>query len=225
MSSATKSKILDAAIALFNERGYMHVRLREIAAEVGISAGNLAYHFPQKDDLMSAAYERMVEELRLMIADIRMIPSFENIDRQMRPFVLYQQKYQFFYLDLLELCRSFPGLADVVQHTADRQIESIRGVIDYAVGSSNMITEPGPGSYDRLARTCWMILSFWLAQKQLRGLNASDSDMDEEGPQASIWSMLIPYLTDKGRHNLKDIASRYNLVLEASTQTPQNSDS
>ena len=41
----TKQKIVHASIKLFNENGVANVRLQQIADEIGISVGNLAYHF------------------------------------------------------------------------------------------------------------------------------------------------------------------------------------
>lgn len=41
----TKEKILKAATRLFNEKGYGSVNLKELAQTMGISRGNLTYHF------------------------------------------------------------------------------------------------------------------------------------------------------------------------------------
>lgn len=47
----TADRILDAARELFNSKGYAATSLHEIAASIGISQGNLTYHFPSKSDL------------------------------------------------------------------------------------------------------------------------------------------------------------------------------
>ena len=41
----TRRDILNAARRLFNQRGYNGVSLQDIASAVGISKGNLTYHF------------------------------------------------------------------------------------------------------------------------------------------------------------------------------------
>ncbi|MEM7412409.1 MAG: TetR family transcriptional regulator [Myxococcota bacterium] len=48
---STPDRILEAGRRLFNDQGYAATTLTEIAAEVGISQGNLTYHFPTKQDL------------------------------------------------------------------------------------------------------------------------------------------------------------------------------
>lgn len=49
--TTTPDRILDASRRLFNDKGYAATTLTEIAADVGISQGNLTYHFPTKRDL------------------------------------------------------------------------------------------------------------------------------------------------------------------------------
>lgn len=50
----TSDRILEAARVRFNQKGYAATTLSEIAAIVGISQGNLTYHFRTKRDLVTA---------------------------------------------------------------------------------------------------------------------------------------------------------------------------
>ena len=47
----TRARILTAAAQLFEQQGYRSVSMRAIAAQLGISVGNLTYHFPHKQDI------------------------------------------------------------------------------------------------------------------------------------------------------------------------------
>ena len=58
----TRQRILDTTLALYNERGEPQVSTSLIATELGISAGNLHYHFRRKDELSAALLERFVSE-------------------------------------------------------------------------------------------------------------------------------------------------------------------
>jgi TetR/AcrR family transcriptional regulator len=58
----TRSEILDAAAALFAERGYDGVSMRDIAAASGSSQPLLHFHFGSKRDLYDAVRERMQEQ-------------------------------------------------------------------------------------------------------------------------------------------------------------------
>jgi len=50
-SPSTAERILEAGRQLFNSKGYAATSLNDIATAVGISKGNLNYHFPTKLDL------------------------------------------------------------------------------------------------------------------------------------------------------------------------------
>lgn len=58
-------RILDAAEALFMDRGYSAITLRDIADELGIKQASLYYHFPGgKEQLFVAMAERLFERHR-----------------------------------------------------------------------------------------------------------------------------------------------------------------
>jgi hypothetical protein len=61
----TRDRILETALALFNKDGFAKVTTARIAAEVGISEGNLWYHFRTKRDLVVALWEQLAESIRL----------------------------------------------------------------------------------------------------------------------------------------------------------------
>src|SRR5690606_15695429 len=54
----TAARILDAAEALFAERGYAGTTLRDVADAVGLRIPSLYNHFPSKDALYAAVLER-----------------------------------------------------------------------------------------------------------------------------------------------------------------------
>lgn len=53
-----KRQILEIALEQFNEKGYSDVGVRELARMLGISPGNLSYHFSKKEDLLIALLEQ-----------------------------------------------------------------------------------------------------------------------------------------------------------------------
>jgi AcrR family transcriptional regulator len=54
----TKSAILEAAEALFSQRSFGAVALREIAREASVNVGSVTYHFGDKLGLLRALYDR-----------------------------------------------------------------------------------------------------------------------------------------------------------------------
>src|SRR5215207_8143314 len=55
----TRDRIIDTAITLFNEQGTGPVSTNHIAQAMGISPGNLYYHFRNKEAIVRAIYARL----------------------------------------------------------------------------------------------------------------------------------------------------------------------
>lgn len=60
-ADATRTQILDTALAAFAENGYRAASIRDIASRCGISHPTLLYHFPSKPDLLMAVLNRRDE--------------------------------------------------------------------------------------------------------------------------------------------------------------------
>lgn len=54
----TRQRIVETALALFQEVGYERTTMRAIATAAGVSVGNAYYYFESKDHLVQAFYDR-----------------------------------------------------------------------------------------------------------------------------------------------------------------------
>ena len=60
--TTTKEKIIETSINLFNEKGCLNTSTRHIADELGISIGNLYYHFKNKEEILIAEVDLDLQE-------------------------------------------------------------------------------------------------------------------------------------------------------------------
>ena len=199
--SSTKERILSTAVELFNENGFVNVTMRNLADELGMSLGNLTYHFKKKEELMAAIHEQIDIERNVLLENVQMIPSIANIHQQMVPLLKLYERYRFLQQDILEINRGYPQLAEVKRNQIKSQVKYIKAIIDYSVGSGNMNSESRLGQYQQLAETVWMIITFWLTQRELR---------DQKGnlynqARSAIWNLVLPLLTEKGLANFNKI--------------------
>lgn len=58
----TRSAIIEAALGLFEERGYDDTTMRAIAERAGVSVGNAYYYFGSKEHLVQAFYDQTAED-------------------------------------------------------------------------------------------------------------------------------------------------------------------
>ena len=79
-SKQTKEKIIQAAIQLFQDRGYEKTTSNDIAAEAGVSVGSFYVYFTDKRQLLLTIFDRLADEL------------FKNIFDGMRPEHLFDSE-------------------------------------------------------------------------------------------------------------------------------------
>ena len=56
------NEILDAALAVFAERGYRNTRLEHVGEAAGVTKGTIYHYFANKEDLLLRAIEHRREE-------------------------------------------------------------------------------------------------------------------------------------------------------------------
>jgi len=190
MKKDTKQKILDFVIPLFNEVGFAAVSLQEIAEKMGMSRGNLTYHFPNKDALLEKIAEQVWSKIEKERIKSRTFPSFKNIHNEVQLYYKIQREYAFIFLDTHVLQHSH--IKDQFRKMTAQTIQDHKAGIAFSIKLGNMKPEPFPGTYHNLAFITWMVSFFWLAQAVIRG------EQTEADGEKLIWSMLMPHFTEKG---------------------------
>jgi len=108
----TRDRILECALHLFNEKGEPNVSTLEIANEMGISPGNLYYHFHGKEPLVLGLFEHFQAELSPLLdppADAQLAP--EDYWLFLHLIVERLAQYRFLFQDLSNLAGRLPKLA------------------------------------------------------------------------------------------------------------------
>jgi len=109
----TKNRILETAIELFNERGTKGVTTNHIAAAMGISPGNLYYHFRNKEGIIRAIFARMHEVGLSDYLEINAEQGAGSAASMEETFLMIQRfnwRYRFFKRELASLVQNDPEL-------------------------------------------------------------------------------------------------------------------
>lgn len=186
----TKEKIMKVATRLFNERGYGAVNLKELAQVIGISRGNLTYHFKNKEVLLEAIIKRMWEKIGEEKQKTNQVPSFENMHNQTKLYYSFQKEYAFVFLDTN--VRNHPTVKEQFKEMIEQTIEDFRKIIAFGIQLGNIKEEDIPGTYHNLAFSVWMTSFYWLSQQTTR-----DKGIETDAEKI-IWSLILPHMTDKG---------------------------
>ncbi len=156
----TKDRILIASLRLFNENGYDTVTTARIAEEVGISEGNLWYHFRTKKDLVQAHQHSLIRGIDARLA----IPS--TPETVLDAYVLFNRmvfeevwEYQFLYRDHAEYGRTSPELEGKVSRVYELTTAMLEKMFRHMIAAGHLSMpdeELGP-----LADNVWMVIRYW----------------------------------------------------------------
>ncbi len=188
----TKEKIIVTATKVFNEKGYSAVNLKELAQVLGISRGNLTYHFKNKEELLEAIVKVMWKKMAREKEKTLQLPSFENMHNQIQLYHTFQKEYAFIYLDTH--LQNHPIIKDQFKAMIEKTIVEFHTMIAMGIQIGTVKEEAIPGTYRSLALSVWMVSFYWLSQQTTRD-KANDTADDGE---SIIWGLLLPHLTEQG---------------------------
>ena len=194
----TRDKIIQASIALFNEQGERNVTTNHIAAHLGISPGNLYYHFRNKEDIILSIYE---EYARNIVLD-----TFPEVSPSVKPLdaiILYMDavfqammKFRFFYSNLPVLLGKNPALHDKyveVQYIITVRVSNMM----ISLKDANVIDFEDDELAD-IVSLLRLVNTFWLSFYQTQNNNVEINDAVFYQGVLKILVIIRPYTTDLG---------------------------
>ena len=93
----TKEVILKTALDLFNTHGLPKITLRSIAKEMGISQGNLNYHFKKREDIIENLYFQLVKNIDDSISNTKNLENVLELLFHISKTIMYNfYEYRFF---------------------------------------------------------------------------------------------------------------------------------
>jgi AcrR family transcriptional regulator len=194
----TRDKILRTSLALFNERGEANVSLAQIAGRLGISEGNLWYHFRAKRDLVAslfAAHEECIER------NLSRPPA--ETGNQLADFADYVRqgfrdmwKYRFLYRHRFDAAEE-PELTARLVALTERGHRYTECILAEMVRRKLM--HATPSEIAELAANAWIISRYWLDYLQECHGVEKISEADIQAGVKQLFSLYRPYLTEAAR--------------------------
>lgn len=151
-----RNAILDAAEAVFAERGFHGARIQDIAERARIAVGTVYNHFEDKDDVLGALLEQRSEEMISQLHPVRddRGPFDIRLRARVARVLAYVQAHRAFFAIANEqgLFAGTVAPGARATHKRLRHVEKLRAVFDALVeeGISSGDLEPLPG--DTLVR-------------------------------------------------------------------------
>lgn len=197
----TKQKILDASKELFNEKGYDNVKMRDISSKLGISVGNLTYHFKKKEDILKVLMETVAP-----LQDYDDKVSLNTLNQFIYDLILSIKDYLFFFTcdELFQLNLEF-------EKTNANRVESLifkfrRMLCDLKKQGyfNDQLTDK---TIEGFVEIMMMAHLSWARKVNINGLDSF--------PISKFisyhWTLLEPYFTQKAKIEYLEIEKKFNI--------------
>jgi AcrR family transcriptional regulator len=207
----TAERILEVTLDLFNRFGEPNVSTTLISAELGISPGNLYYHYPAKDELINSLFDRYERALAELLRAADGVANVEDAWLFFHMLFELIWQYRFLYRDLNDLLSKNRRLETHFQFVLKNKTLAVQGVLDgLARGGAVRIDA---AEVEPVATAMVVVLTYWLSFEYVRDPRHA---LEPEIASAAllrgafhVLSLLSPYLETAQRVHLHTLAGNY----------------
>lgn len=207
----TAERILEVTLDLFNRFGEPNVSTTLISAEMGISPGNLYYHYPAKDELINALYDRYERALTELLNAADGVRDVEDAWLFFHMLFELIWQYRFLYRDLNDLLSKNRRLETHFQFVLKHKARAVQSVLGGLARGSGL--QVGPDDAETVAASMVVVLTYWLSYEYVRdprhALEPAQAGAALSRGAQHVLALLLPYLDAPSRAHLHQLASRY----------------
>lgn len=207
----TAERILEVTLELFNRFGEPNVSTTLISAELGISPGNLYYHYPAKDELINALFGRYEKALNELLNAADGVRNVEDAWLFFHMLFELIWDYRFLYRDLNDLLSKNRKLETHFQFVLKHKTRAVEQVLSGLVRGSSMRLAQLDAT--AVATAMVVVLTYWLSYEYVREpRKALEPEHAATTLARGAWhvlSLLGPYLEPAAREHLQQLAGSY----------------
>ncbi|MCG6637966.1 TetR/AcrR family transcriptional regulator [Acinetobacter baumannii] len=206
----TKDRILQISLQLFNERGERSVTTNHIAAELGISPGNLYYHFRNKHEIIKELmHQYQVETLEMLsLPEDRPLTTNDKINYFQ---VLSGQlwNYRFIHRDVYHLVESNEDFKKIYPRFAGQVMQQGQRIYQAFVDAGLM--KMTPSEIEALIINLWIVLTNWTNFLYMSGHISDNNHLEEKW----VWQALRQMVFLEGPYLMGESRATYEQLLES----------
>ena len=199
----TRDRILQCALQLFNEQGEPNVSTLEIATEMGISPGNLYYHFHGKEPLILELFEHFQAELAPLL------DPPDDVDLGAEDYWLFLHliverlaQYRFLFQDLSNLAGRLPKLARGIRLWLNQLKRTLASLLARLKAHGQLRSDTQ--SLGQLVEQITLTLLFSLDYQRIIGVQGESRLVVFQ-----VMMLVAPHLSEDARQAAEQLAQRY----------------
>ncbi|MEO5660300.1 MAG: TetR/AcrR family transcriptional regulator [Polaromonas sp.] len=208
----TAERILETTLELFNRFGEPNVSTTLISAELGISPGNLYYHYPAKDALINTLFDRYESALKELLNASDSVRNVEDAWFFMHALFELIWQYRFLYRDLNDLLSKNRRLETHFQAVLKNKTRAVKTLLDGMSAAGAMALDPREAA--ATATSMVVLLTYWLSFEYVRdprhALEPAHAQSALLRGAHHVLSLLAPSLESGERKHLQALAAAYS---------------
>ena len=202
----TKEIILETSLKLFNSYGLSKVTLRTIAQKMGISQGNLNYHFKKRDDIIEALYFQLVHNIDSSMSDSQQPKDFLQLLVDISQTIMSNFfDYRFFLLDFVQIMRENRKIRTHYAKLTIQREQQFSILFNVLIENNLMRKEILPNEYKFLYKRFQILGDFWISDAEI--FNPKITKKIISTYSNILTQAIFPYLTLKGQKKYYSIVS------------------
>jgi hypothetical protein len=202
----TKEVILDTSLELFNSLGLSQVTLRTIAKKMGISQGNLNYHFKKRDDIIEGLYFQLVKNIDSSMSSMQESKNpFQLLVSISETIMFNFHEYRFFLLDFTQIMRENIKIKKHYTELTIQREEQFSMLFNLLIKEGLMRKEILPNEYKNLYKRFQILGDFWISDAEI--LNSNITKKTILTYSVILTQAIFPYLTIMGQKEYDSIVS------------------
>lgn len=209
----TAERILEVTLELFNRFGEPNVSTTLISSELGISPGNLYYHYPAKDELINALFERYERSLGELLDAGGDVRDVEDAWFFLHSLFELIWGYRFLYRDLNDLLSRNRLLETRCQAVLENKTRAVRGMLAAMEHAGAVDMGGGAMEPEAVATAMVVVLTYWLSFEYVRDpRHALEPGHAQRALMRGAYHALIllaPYLAPGQRAHMQRLAGAY----------------
>ncbi|HRW72622.1 TetR/AcrR family transcriptional regulator [Ottowia sp.] len=211
----TAERIAETTLALFNRFGEPNVSTTQISAELNISPGNLYYHYPSKDELVNALFDRYENALSVLLPASGDVRDVEDAWFFLHTLLELIWQYRFLYRDLNHLLSRNRRLETHFPAILRRKKQALGMLVDHLTAGSG-VAPADERARDALAANLVVLLTWWLSYEYVLNPRQALEPQNAEGALLrGAWhglGLLVPYLDPGPRAHLQALLAAYDVT-------------
>lgn len=190
MRKNIKSEIIQTAKKLFNESGYNDVSTQNIADAMGISKGNLNYHFKRKEDIIEA----VVEEMHSHYVKPSPPTTLEELNTLFLRVQAVAKENAFYFWNYTQLAQMSERIREIQRTVIENNYSLFSEALNLLNQAGSLQDEEYPGQYEQIIQIIMLTCTYWTPYSRIEKTVEAKGDFLD-----CVWGIIYPLLTDKGK--------------------------